>query len=111
MAELNAEPPRLDLELYEGDPFHLGITFDFDLTGYHGWAGRARRRNPGDSDALVPFMVDPVDAEPNRRVVFHITPTVALSHARYDLQVLDPNNEPRTFLAGQITVARDVTPQ
>lgn len=107
VAQIDATPGQLDLELYEGDDLTLNVTFDHDLTGYHSFRGQCRREPTPTADIVASFSVDAVAPEPNRTVVFHLASILALDGCGYDLEAKDAANKVHTFIVGEI----EVTPQ
>jgi len=109
MAIVNARPAVLDLPLYEGDDFSLGITFDFDPSDYEDWKGQIRKCP--ESDEYLEMDVDITDIG-NDRVVFTVAGadiTAALDGYGYDLEVVTPTGMTRTFLTGIVTVTPQYT--
>lgn len=107
MARLEDLPETLDLSLWEGDDLNLGITFDFDLTGYHSFRGHVKRKPGANEPIVAEWVFDAVDPEPNRRIIGHLQSRMELNGCGYDLEVLDVHDQAHTFLTGQI----DITPQ
>lgn len=96
-----------------GDDFELSFLFPIDLTGFTGWAGKARPKDgPNDGSADVAFTVD-VTGQASGRIIYvlpsAITTALGPITIQYDLRVKKPNGHRVTWLSGWVDLGQPVT--
>lgn len=109
-------PSNFDIELYKGDYFPLRVTLvqpdltPLNLTGYT--ASAQVRANYGDP---VVYNFTVTIAAPETGVVDLVLPSSVSAGIEpgsyiWDFQIREPSGNTRTYIAGDITVYNEVTP-
>lgn len=109
MASIDTRAAKFTWKVKEGDREGLTVGFDFDITGYTGWAMQWRP-GPGGKP-IVDVQVDLTDAATNK-VRFWLDNGIVKSTYdgwEFDAQVVNPDGGIVTFLEGEIVVDPQIT--
>jgi len=105
------KPKRFDIDLYQGDTFAFYLTFSGAGLDVTGWTASADVQKVSDSSVVDNVItIDAVDTE-NKRFLIHVDSDLLEpgTEYKYDVQVIDANDNKRTFIGGKITTTEDIT--
>lgn len=112
---ITRDPKVVDLSLYQGDDFEQSFRFGTEDEPYNltGFVPQAQiRKKPGSTGSPLATFICTVPTPTDGLVLIRLVAAASAllpKTCAWDLQLVDPNGDTKTYIKGAVAVGREVT--